>query len=74
MKKTHLAALIVFAAILSAVFAVSANAQWWNDNPFSDVSSDSWYYDAGRSETTLAPLGTATRAEACTIIIKAMLK
>ena len=28
----------------------------------------------GRSKTTLAPKGTATRAEACTIIIKATLK
>ena len=48
MKKTHLAALIVFAAILSAAFAVTASAQWWNDNPFSDVSSDSWYHDSVR--------------------------
>ena len=43
-----MAALIVFAAILSAAFAVTASAQWWNDNPFSDVSSDSWYHDSVR--------------------------
>ena len=45
MKKRLFVALAVVVMLLAAL-SVSASAKWWEDNPFDDVASDAWYYDA----------------------------
>ena len=59
--------------LLITALAVSTSAMWWDDNPFTDVKSSHWYYDAvritnengifnGTSEDKFAPSGKMTRA------------
>ena len=73
MKKIRIAALTFFVLLLLSALAVGANAKWWDENPYTDVRSDAWYYDAvyycadnryfnGGTDGTYAPDGTMTRA------------
>lgn len=48
MKKIRLIAALIFAVALLCVCAVGASAKWWEGNPYDDVKSDAWYYDAVR--------------------------
>ena len=48
MKKIRIFAAVALVVMLCCVLAVSASAKWWDDNPFTDVKSSSWYYDAVR--------------------------
>ncbi|MBE6573786.1 MAG: S-layer homology domain-containing protein, partial [Ruminococcaceae bacterium] len=47
MKKRILIAAL-FAVMLITALSVSASAKWWDENPFADVKSNAWYYDAVR--------------------------
>ncbi len=73
MKKFRIAALVFFVLLLLSALAVGANAKWWDENPYSDVRSDAWYYDAvrickeqgvfsGTSDTAFGIKKTMTRA------------
>ena len=48
MKKIRMIAAIVFIAAFCAALGVASGAKWWEDNPYGDVSSGAWYYDAVR--------------------------
>ena len=48
MKKLRIILLLVFVAALLSALAVGACAKWWEDNPYTDVQSGAWYYDAVR--------------------------
>ncbi len=48
MKKLRIAALVIFVVTVISALAISANAKWWDENPFTDVKSSHWYYDAVR--------------------------
>ena len=46
MKKLFIA--VIFTVVLLSALTVGAFAKWWDDNPYVDVKSDAWYYDAVR--------------------------
>ena len=82
MKKLRLIAGIAFVVMLCCLLAVSASAKWWDDNPFTDVKSTSWYYDAvricnenglfeGMTETTFATSTGMTRSMFVTVLAAA---
>ena len=82
MKITKILALVIFTITLICILAVASNARWWDENPFEDVKSDAWYYDAvrvcydngifkGTSETTFGVSGSMTRAMAVTALASA---
>ena len=48
MKKIRLILLTVFTVVIICALALTAEAKWWDDNPFTDVKSDGWYYDSVR--------------------------
>ena len=48
MKKLKLIVSVIFTLTLLAALAVGVSAKWWEENPYSDVKSDAWYYDAVR--------------------------
>ena len=48
MKKTKTLALFVCVVTIICAIAITSNAKWWDDNPFTDVKSSHWYYDAVR--------------------------
>jgi len=82
MKKLRLIAGIAIVMMLCCLLAVGASAKWWDDNPFTDVKSTSWYYDAvricnenglfgGMSETTFATSTGMTRSMFVTVLAAA---
>ena len=82
MKKIRLIAGIAIVVMLCCLLALSASAKWWDDNPFTDVKSTSWYYDAvricnenglfgGMSETTFATSTGMTRSMFVTVLAAA---
>ena len=82
MKKLRLIIGIAFVMTLCCLLAVSASAKWWDDNPFTDVKSTSWYYDAvricnenglfeGMTETTFATSTGMTRSMFVTVLAAA---
>ncbi len=82
MKKLRLIAVLAFVVMLCCLLAVSASAKWWDDNPFTDVKSTSWYYDAvricnenglfeGMTETTFATSTGMTRSMFVTVLAAA---
>ncbi|MBR6515100.1 MAG: DUF4838 domain-containing protein [Clostridia bacterium] len=48
MRKFKIAALVICVITIISALAVTASAKWWEDNPFTDVKSSHWYYDAVR--------------------------
>ncbi|MBR4880771.1 MAG: S-layer homology domain-containing protein, partial [Clostridia bacterium] len=48
MKNFKIISVLICAVILITAFAVTSSAKWWEDNPFTDVKSSHWYYDAVR--------------------------
>jgi len=81
MKKRVLLTL-AFIVVLLTVLSVSASAKWWDENPFKDVKSDAWYYDAvricnenklfnGTSETTFEPSKQMNRAMLAQVLANA---
>ncbi len=48
MKKIKIIAMLVCIVTVLCALALTANAKWWDDNPFTDVKSSHWYYDAVR--------------------------
>ena len=48
MKGIKIAVFVIFTAALICALALTADARWWDENPFTDVKSDAWYYDAVR--------------------------
>ena len=73
MKRIKILSMLVCTVILLCALALTANAKWWDENPFTDVKSSHWYYDAvritnengifnGTSETKFTPSGKMTRA------------
>ncbi len=73
MKKIKVLATLVCVITLLCALALVTDAKWWDDNPFTDVKSSHWYYDAvricndngifnGTDEDTFAPSGKMTRA------------
>jgi len=82
MKKLRLIAGVAIVVMLCCLLGVSASAKWWDDNPFTDVKSTSWYYDAvricnenglfgGMSETTFATSTGMTRSMFVTVLAAA---
>ena len=81
MKKRILIA-FVFSVMLIAALSVSAGAKFWDDNPFTDVKSDAWYYDAvricnenelfnGTTNTTFTPGMKMSRAMLAQVLANA---
>ena len=73
MKTFKLISILICAIVITSALAIVSNAKWWDDDPFTDVKSSHWYYDAvritnengifnGTDETTFAPNGKMTRA------------
>ena len=73
MKKFKIFSILICAVILITTLAVASTAKWWDENPFKDVKSSHWYYDAvritnengifnGTGETVFTPNGKMTRA------------
>ena len=73
MKNFKIISILICAMLLITALAVSTSAMWWDDNPFTDVKSSHWYYDAvritnengifsGTSEGKFTPNGKMTRA------------
>ena len=48
MKKYRLIVILLFSVLLLSALGVGASAKWWDENPYTDVRSDAWYYDAVR--------------------------
>lgn len=48
MKTLKFFAVILCAITLISAIAIASNAKWWDENPFTDVKSSHWYYDAVR--------------------------
>ena len=82
MKKLRLIAAVAFVVMLCCLLAVGASAKWWDDNPFTDVKSSSWYYDAvricnenglfeGMTETTFSTSTGMTRSMFVTVLAAA---
>jgi len=81
MKKRILIAAL-FTVMLITALSVSASAKWWDENPFKDVKSDAWYYDAvricnenelfnGTSDTTFTPSMKMSRAMLAQVLANA---
>ncbi|MCQ2456567.1 MAG: S-layer homology domain-containing protein, partial [Clostridia bacterium] len=77
MKK--ILSLIIVCMMVFGVLSVTANAEI--ENPFTDVKSGKWYYDAvmeayelgimkGTSDTEFKPLGNMTRAQVVTLLAR----
>ena len=73
MKNIKILALAICVVTIICAIAMTSNAKWWDENPFTDVKSSHWYYDAvritnengifnGTSETKFTPSGKMTRA------------
>ena len=73
MNKIKLISVLICAIVIISALAIVSNAKWWDDNPFTDVKSSHWYYDAvritnengifnGTSEGKFTPNGKMTRA------------
>ena len=82
MKKIRLIFTAALLCMLAALLAVSANAAYWDENPFGDVKSDAWYYNAvrfcrengilaGTSEDLFSPNTKMTRAMLVTALASA---
>ncbi|MBQ3101034.1 MAG: DUF4838 domain-containing protein [Clostridia bacterium] len=82
MKKLRIITAVAFVVMLCCLLAVSASAKWWDDNPFTDVKSTSWYYDAvricnenglfeGMTENTFATSTGMTRSMFVTVLAAA---
>ena len=48
MKKIKLISILICTIVITSALAIASNAQWWDENPFTDVKSTHWYYDAVR--------------------------
>ncbi|MBR6514707.1 MAG: DUF4838 domain-containing protein [Clostridia bacterium] len=48
MKKIRIIAMLICIVSIICVLALTANAKFWDENPFTDVKSTHWYYDAVR--------------------------
>ena len=79
MKQLKLIASVVFVLAMLAALAVGVSAKWWDDNPYEDVMSSAWYYDAvricrengifnGTSETAFGTGVKLTRAQFVTAL------
>ena len=73
MKKFKIISILICALTIISALAVTVSAKWWDENPFTDVKSSHWYYDAvritnengifnGTGETVFTPNGKMTRA------------
>ncbi len=73
MKKIKIISILICAITVISALAITSNAKWWDENPFTDVKSSHWYYDAvritnengifnGTSADKFAPNGKMTRA------------
>ncbi|MBP5255946.1 MAG: S-layer homology domain-containing protein, partial [Clostridia bacterium] len=82
MKKFKIIVTILFSFALLTALAVGASAKWWEENPYTDVGHDAWYYDAARvcyengvmtgvSETEFGVGTGMTRAMAVTALASA---
>ncbi|MBE6574484.1 MAG: DUF4838 domain-containing protein [Ruminococcaceae bacterium] len=80
--KKRLLITLVFAVMLIAALSITASAKWWDENPFKDVKSDAWYYDAvricnenelfnGTSNTTFTPSMKMSRAMLAQVLANA---
>ena len=81
MKKRLFIILAVLVMLISAL-SLTVSAKWWDENPFTDVKSDAWYYDAvritnenelfnGTSKTTFTPNMKMTRAMLAQVLANA---
>ena len=73
MKSIKIISILISVITIICAIAVTSSAKWWDENPFTDVKSSHWYYDAvrianenglvnGMSETKFAPSVKMTRA------------
>lgn len=73
MKNFKPISILIFAMTIISALAISTSAKWWDDNPFIDVKSSHWYYDAvritnengifnGTTADKFTPNGKMTRA------------
>jgi len=81
MKKRFLILLAVSIMLICAL-SLTVSAKWWDENPFKDVKSSDWYYDAvricnenklfnGTSATTFEPSKQMTRAMLAQVLANA---
>ena len=79
MKKIKIISMLLCIVTVLCAMALTANAKWWDENPFTDVKSSHWYYDAvricnendifaGTSENKYSPSVKMTRA----MLVKAL--
>ncbi|MBQ4602533.1 MAG: S-layer homology domain-containing protein, partial [Clostridia bacterium] len=79
MKKIKIISMLLCVVTVLCAMALTANAKWWDENPFTDVKSSHWYYDAvricnkndiftGTSENKYSPSVKMTRA----MLVKAL--
>ncbi len=73
MKIIRIITMLVCIVTILCALALTADAKWWDENPFTDVKSSHWYYDAvritnengifnGTSADKFTPNGKMTRA------------
>ena len=48
MKNFKILSILICAVMIITALAVTSSAKWWDENPFTDVKSNHWYYDAVR--------------------------
>ena len=48
MKRIKIITVFAFVFALLTALALTASAKWWDENPYKDVQSGAWYYDAVR--------------------------
>ncbi|MBR6515101.1 MAG: DUF4838 domain-containing protein [Clostridia bacterium] len=48
MKNFKIISILVCVITIISAIAITSNAKFWDDNPFTDVKSTHWYYDAVR--------------------------
>ncbi|MBR4882020.1 MAG: DUF4838 domain-containing protein, partial [Clostridia bacterium] len=48
MKKFKIISIFICSIVIISALAITTSAKWWDENPFTDVKSTHWYYDAVR--------------------------
>ena len=82
MKNLKFFAVILCAITLISAIAIASNAKWWDENPFTDVKSKDYFYNAvlwavknkitaGTTATTFEPNSPCTRGQIVAFLYRA---